>query len=87
MKSTGCRFSLTLSTSGIGAALNVTNSQNSLRLPIPFPQQIDTVEAFRQWLATFVSSRDERYFSKVERMKNAPRKNVKYKNGDIFVMK
>lgn len=84
MKSTGCRFSLTLSTSGIGATLNVTNSQNSLRLPIPFPQQIGTVDAFRQWLATFVSSRDERYFSKVERMKNAPRKNVKYKNGDIF---
>lgn len=84
MKPTGCSFWMNLAYQNWTSGLTAVNTRNSIYLPIEFPDDLDTLARFRQWMADFAAACPPDYFEKVERMKNTPHRTVKYFNGDIF---
>jgi hypothetical protein len=84
IKPTGCVFRMNLVRPDGPSALHVSNSRNSISLPIAFPGNLHTLEQFRQWLADFIAACPSGYFEKVDRMRTLAIRRVKYYNGDIF---
>lgn len=84
MKPTGCTFRMNLTCPNLPSSLFAGNTRNSINLPIVFPDNIGTLEEFREWISDFITDCPIDYFSKVERMKSTPHRTVKYFNGDIF---
>lgn len=84
MNPTGCSFHMNLTAPNNSAHLHAANFRNSISLPIEFPNELHTLEAFKTWLQTFIAACPANYFEKVERMKTMPHQTIKYFNGDIF---
>lgn len=84
MRPTGCSFQMNLKNPRCNSTLRVWNVKNSINLPIVFPDDLDTLAQFRDWLTDFVANCPADYFDKVERMKHTPHRTIKYFNGDIF---
>lgn len=81
---TGCSFQMNLRNPRRNSSLRVWNERNSIRLPIVFPNDLDTLVQFREWLIGFMAACPADYFDKVERIKHTPHRTIKYFNGDIF---
>lgn len=84
MSPLGCSFQMNLRNPRCNSSLRVWNVRNSINLPIVFPDDLDTLAQFREWLTGFMASCPADYFDKVERMKHTPHRTIKYFNGDIF---
>lgn len=84
MRPTGCSFQMNLRNPRYNSSLRVWNVKNSIYLPIVFPDDLDTLAQFREWLTSFMAACPVDYFDKVERMKHTPHRTIKYFNGDIF---
>lgn len=84
MRPTGCSFQMNLRNPNSGSSLYVRNVRNSIRLPIVFPDDLDTLAQFLEWLTGFMAACPADYFDKVNRMKHMSHRTIKYFNGDIF---